>query len=127
MRRATPNGNGKKNRQKPLPAPSPDALFRPRTQKRAKIEASGSPRSSSRPFKTVHFGVGPKKTEGVGWPRDAYFGVGCKKWKASGGLETPRNAIFDCPPLPHFMIMVVVSVVAHVTLGGASIVGVGEG
>ena len=40
-------------------------------QKRAKIEASGSPRSSSRPFKTVHFGVGPKKR------------------KASGGLETP--------------------------------------
>ena len=28
MRRATPNGNGKKNRQKSLPAPSPDALFR---------------------------------------------------------------------------------------------------
>lgn len=73
------------------------------------------------------FWGGSQKTEGVGWPRDAYFGVGCKKWKASGGLETPRNAIFDCPPLPHFMIMVVVSVVAHVTLGGASIVGVGEG
>ena len=73
------------------------------------------------------FWGGSQKTEGVGWPRDAYFGVGCKKWKASGGLETPRNAIFDCPPLPHFMIMVVVSVVAHVTLGGASIVGYGEG
>ena len=47
------------------------------------------------------FWGGSQKTEGVGWPRDAYFGVGCKKWKASGGLETPRNAIFDCPPLPH--------------------------
>ena len=29
VRRATPNGNGKRNRQKSFPAPSPDALFRP--------------------------------------------------------------------------------------------------
>ena len=28
VRRATPNGTGEKNRQKSLPAPSPDALFR---------------------------------------------------------------------------------------------------
>ena len=32
VRRATPNGNGKEKRQKPLLAPSPDALFRPRAR-----------------------------------------------------------------------------------------------
>ena len=32
IRRATPNSNGKKKRQKSLPAPSPDALFRPRAR-----------------------------------------------------------------------------------------------
>ena len=32
IRRATPNGTGEKNRQKSLPAPSPDALFRSRAR-----------------------------------------------------------------------------------------------
>ena len=32
VRRATPNGDGEKKRQKPPPAPSPDALFRPRAR-----------------------------------------------------------------------------------------------
>ena len=32
VRRATPNGNGKKKRRKSLPAPPPDVLFRPRAR-----------------------------------------------------------------------------------------------
>ena len=59
---------------------------------------NGPPKIVLKTLQDGPFWGGSEKTEGVGWPRDAYFGVGCKKWKASGGLETPRNAIFDCPP-----------------------------
>ena len=47
--RATPNGNGEKNRQKSLPAPSPDALFRFRARFLSILGSRPGPKIAPKP------------------------------------------------------------------------------
>ena len=49
VRRATPNGDGKKKRQKPLPAPSPDVLFRLRARFLSILGSRPGPQNRQKP------------------------------------------------------------------------------
>ena len=49
IRRATPNGDGKKKRQKSLPAPSPDALFRLRARFLSILGSRPGPENRQKP------------------------------------------------------------------------------
>ena len=50
VRRATPNGTGKKNPQKSLPAPSPDALFRSRARFLSILGSRPGPKIDPKPL-----------------------------------------------------------------------------
>ena len=55
IRRATPNGTGEKNRQKSLPAPSPDALFRSRARFLSILGSRPGPKIVPKPVPRLGF------------------------------------------------------------------------
>ena len=55
VRRATPNGTGKKKRQKSLPAPSPDALFRSRARFLSILGSRPGPKIVPKPVPRLGF------------------------------------------------------------------------
>ena len=93
IRRATPNGTGKKKRQKSLPAPSPDALFRPRARFLSILD--------SRPGPKIDYKTDPgKKSTGILAAETYVFAFSSLRRvpegsrSASGGSGDPPGADF---------------------------------
>ena len=93
IRRATPNGTGEKNRQKSLPAPSPDALFRARARFLSILGSRPEPKIGSKP-------VPGKKSCGILAPGNHFFAFsspGCVPEASrvdSGGSADPPGPDF---------------------------------
>ena len=94
VRRATPNGNGEKNRQKSLPAPSPDALFRSRTRFLSILGSRPGPKIDPKPAPA-------KKTTGILAAKNCFFAFSSLRRvpegsrSDSGGSGDPPGPDFD--------------------------------
>ena len=94
IRRATPNGTGKKNRQKSLPAPSPDALFRSRARFLSILGSRPGPKIVPKP-------VPAKKCTGILAAKNRFFAFSSLRRvpegsrSDSGGSGDPPGPDFD--------------------------------